>query len=288
MPGRATAPSRGTATPQGLRATDLLALAGAFAGPPPPAPPAGRFARPDLPGDVRRDLDPLAGPVRARVLDPLGRDAPWPAPGHPRTLTLPGAPAAPARQVDERTCGSAVLALTRLAGDPRRALALARWPAGAAAGFAALQRELHARTTRGPGGLPLWPAALGTPPWGAAAVARYGRVRYTHRVVGGRSSRRVLAAAVAAAAAGVPVPLYTGGDLGHGVRTAVPRHVVLLAAVRDDVATVYEPSGARLHTVPVDALADPAAAGGADPRFLAALGGWPHVVWALLPRDAHG
>ncbi|MCK9792214.1 hypothetical protein M1843_00450 [Isoptericola sp. 4D.3] len=278
-----------------LRATDVLAAVGAFAGRPPASPPAGRFARPEVPDGLVPALAALAGPERAWVLDPLGRDAPPPRPGRPRPLTLAAdGEAAPARQVDERTCGAAVLAMLLVAGDPRRGLELGRRPPGVAGSFAALQRTLHARTTRGPGGLPLWPAALGTPPWGAARVARYGRVRYTHRVVGRYGTRRsdgtrVLAAALAAAAAGVPVPLYTGGDLARGPAAAVPRHVVLLTAVRDGLAVLYEPSSARLHAVPAPALTGAGAASAVDrARTTAALGGWPHVVWALLPRDARG
>lgn len=276
-----------------LRLTDLLATAGWSAGPPPVAPPSGRFDRPAVPGDLVPALDALAPAIRARVLDPLGRHGPQPVPGRPRTLSLPAADGvdAPARQVDERTCGAAVLALLALAGDPRRALELSRRPPGAAEIFAGSQRRWHARATRGPGGLPAWPVALGTPPWGAARVARYGPVRYTHRVVGGRSGASVLAAAVEAAAAGVPVPLYTGGDLARGVSTAVPRHVVLLTAVRDGVATVYEPSSGRLHGLPVAGLVAAGGVGRAtrtDRVTEAALGGWPHVVWALLPRDAQG
>ncbi|MFI2104059.1 hypothetical protein ACH436_12240 [Isoptericola sp. NPDC019693] len=272
------------------RITDLLASLGVFAARPPVPPPAGRFARPEVPGDLVPALAALAPGVRARVLDALGRRGPQPAPGRPRTLTLPAADGvvAPARQVDERTCGAAVLALLALAGDPRRALELSRRPPGAAETFAGFQRTLHARATRGPGGLQAWPVALGTPPWGAARVARYGPVRYTHRVVGGRSGARVLDAAVEAAAAGVPVPLYSGGDLAGGVSTAVPRHVVLLTTVRGGVATIYEPSAGRLHAVPAARLVAAARERGDDPLVAAALGGWPHVVWALLPRDAQG
>jgi len=272
-----------------LRLTDVLASLGAFAGPVPLPPPAGRFDRPEVPADLAPALATLAPAVRARVLDPLGRGEPPPAPGRPRTLSLPGAEVdAPARQVDERTCGAAVLAMLRLAGDPRRALEVCRWPAGAAAAFVVAQRELHARAVRGPGGVPWWPAALGTPPWGAARAARYGRVRYSHRVVGGRTARRVLGAAVEAVARGVPVPLYTGGDLARGVSTAVPRHVVLLTAVHDGVATLYEPSSGRLHAVPIPALVAAGREGGDRRLLTAALGGWPHVVWALLPLDARG
>ncbi|TWH27434.1 hypothetical protein L600_000500001070 [Isoptericola variabilis J7] len=194
-----------------------------------------------------------------------------------------------ARQVDESTCGSAVLAMLLLAGDPRRALDVASRPAGPAAAFATLQRTLKARTNRGPLGIPLWPDGLGTPPWGAARVARYGRVRYAHRVVGRRRGRDVLAAAAAAAGAGVPVPLFSGGDLDGGAAAAVPRHVVLLTAVGDGTARLYEPSSGSLHAVPEEALAAPDDVAGDDRAALtAALGGWPHVVWALLPRDARG
>ncbi|MFC8597725.1 hypothetical protein [Isoptericola sp. NPDC057191] len=275
------------------RLTDVLAAAGVFGGPLPVTPPAGRFARPVVPEDVARRLAALSPATRAWVRDPLGRTAPLPVPGRPRLLTLPAADGVlvPARQVDERSCGPAVLGLLGLAGDPRGALGLVRRPDGTATAFAALQRELHLRATRTAWRLPTWPGALGTPPWGAARVARYGRVRYTHRVVGGRAARDVLAAALTAAARGVPVPLYTGGDLARGAATAVPRHVVLLTAVRDGLATLYEPSSGRLHAVPVRALAAPdgRARRGPDGEVLRrALGGWPHVVWALLPHDARG
>lgn len=274
-----------------LRLTDVLGAVGAFAGRVPPEPPAGRFARPPVPADVAAALAGLPRSLRGRVLDPLARAERAPAVGRPRALRLPaaGAAAPAARQVDESTCGSAVLAMLLLAGDPRRALELARWPGGPTTGFAALQRSLKERTNRGPLGLRTWPDALGTPPWGAARVARYGPVRYAHRVVGGRRAPAVLAAALASARAGVPVPLFSGGDLGGGAAAAVPRHVVLLTSAGDGTARLYEPSSGRLHAVPERALlgrGDEAAAERA--ALTAALGGWPHVVWALLPRDANG
>lgn len=285
-----------------LRLTDLLEAAGVFCGPVPPPPPAWRAAPPPAPPVAHavevalRGVDPT---VRSRVLDPLGREREAPRPGRPVPLLLPELAAgsrpgsrpvqlAPeARQVDETTCGAAVLAVLRLAGDPASALALARDPQGARHAFAARQRETHARTRR------FWPRGLGTPPWGAAREARYGAVRYTHRVVGGREpsegSRAVLRAAVAAASAGIPVPLYTGGDLGHGVTTAVPRHVVLLTAVQEagggPTATLYEPSSGALHALPVDALRSADGAPRAQASRRRALGGWPHVVWAVLPRE---
>ncbi|WP_418277585.1 hypothetical protein ACNHYB_06430 [Isoptericola jiangsuensis] len=297
--------------PGTLRLTDVAARLRLFAGPLPrwatgsattfPAVPA----RPrSLPPDVEEHLAGLPASDAARVRDPAGRAAPPPV-WTPRALTLPGGGAA--RQVSPTTCGSAVLAVLALAGDPRLALrlALADDPA---AGFAGLQQTLQRACTTGPSGLPTWPRGLGTPPWAAARRARYGAVRYTHRVVGGadhvgRSSRgargsggdeapggRVLPAALRAAAAGVPVPLYTGGDLSGGISRALPRHVVLLTAVhaadtRGPRATLYEPSSGSLHTLPLDLLRRGAAPG--DARGLAArtraLGGWPHVVWAVLP-----
>lgn len=255
-----------------LRLTDLLAAVRLFRGPVPAA-----TAAPD------------AGPeVRMAVPDLLGRRQATPQVGRPVPLLLPGSQPSVARQVDATTCGAAVLVLLRLAGDPAEALTLARHPGGAAHRFAALQRETHSRARR------WWPRSLGTPPWGAAREARYGPVRYTHRVIGRhRASGRddVLRAALAAASAGIPVPLYTGGDLGRGATTAVPRHVVLLTAVRESeagsTATLYEPSSGALHAVPAEALVASPVGPGADPRTttarLRALGGWQHVVWALLP-----
>ena len=286
-----------------LRLTDLLEAAGLFCGPVPPpvAQRAGARTTPRVPYAVESALRDAAPRVRERVLDPLGRDQGAPRTGRPVPLFLPELTAGPrsagrpgprrlapeARQVDETTCGAAVLAVLRLAGDPAAALALARDPRGARHAFAALQRQIHARARR------VWPRRLGTPPWGAAREARFGSVRYTHRVVGrhepSEGSRAVLRAAVVAAAAGVPVPLYTGGDLGHGATTAVPRHVVLLTAVRDTsagpIATLYEPSSGAMHALPVDALRGPGGAPGAQASRGRALGGWPHVVWAVLPRE---
>jgi hypothetical protein len=253
--------------------------------------------------------EPRREAARRAVLDPLGRAAGPGVVGAPRRLVLPsldaGAPRpAPARQVDETTCGSAVLALLAMAGDPSLGVRVARDPGPA---FAALQLRVHRATSRG-GALP-WPRSLGTPPWAAARVARHGTVRFAHAVVDvadvpGAAPDPVLDAALAAACGGVPVPLFTGGDVRGGWRAAVPRHVVLLVAVdgADDGAEVtgaagpaahapaatarlYEPSSATVHTVPLAALRCPGDAAPRDRAALtAALGGWPHVVWALLPR----
>jgi hypothetical protein len=238
---------------------------------------------------------------RSQVAAPLGHARPGP-------LRVGDAPA---RQTDETTCGSAVLAMLAAAGDPLLALWLvtgrlvpeyrppethdlaARDLAADDPGdrLAALQHAVKRASTRGALGPLPWPAALGTPPWGAARVARYPGVRWTHLLVDDTDADQlaaVLARADAALAAGVPVPVFTGGDVGMGLATAVPRHVVLLVPGAAGVPAVpevadgahpgyavYEPSRGQVHRVPRAALV----AGSRHP----ALGGWAHVCWAVLP-----
>lgn len=281
----------------------MLGAVRAFGGPVPAPPPPGRFARPAVPEDVEQRLESVTSRARRSVLDPLARERGTGTVGFPRRLNLPSldGTTAAAVQVDERTCGSAVLAMLGLAGDPRAALRLAS--GDPAEQFVRLQHAVQAATNRRGLVVAGWPRTYGTPPWGAARFATYGGVRYTHRVAG---SRALLEAAVASARAGVPVPLYTGGDVTGGWDSAVPRHVVLLTLAdgegADGSAVLYEPSGAGLHTVPVAALLDPppAPSGRADisqstgdrtaarvrKALTAALGGWPHVAWVLLPERA--
>jgi hypothetical protein len=285
-----------------LRLSDLVARVGLFSGAIPAVPASGRRlvgaavagsdGLPSVPAEVAEALDGLSEASRRSVLDPLARGGGAGRVGVPARLSLPfldapgsGASSAPARQVDETTCGSAVLAMLAMAGDPGLALRVAREPEQR---FAELQRRLHRASAR-KGPVP-WPRRYGTPPWAAARVARYDGVRFTHRVVGrGAAGEAVRAAAVTAAASGVPVPLFSGGDLAGGWQTAVPRHVVLLTTVQDaggqSLAQMYEPSSATLHTVPTTVLLAPDRARAADRAVLtAALGAWPHVVWAVLPR----
>lgn len=256
-----------------------------------------------MPDDVERHLELVPARARHSVLDPLARERGAGTVGFPRRLNLPSldGETAAAVQVDETTCGSAVLAMLGLAGDPRAALRLAE--ADPAGRFVRLQHAVQAATNRRGLVVAGWPRTYGTPPWGAARFASYGGVRYTHRVAGPRA---LLEAAVASARAGIPVPLYTGGDVRSGWDSAVPRHVVLLTLAdgegTEGSAVLYEPSGAGLHTVPVAALLDPppVPSGGAQPvhstgdrtsarvrkALTAALGGWPHVAWLLLPERA--
>ncbi|PFG42519.1 hypothetical protein ATJ88_1181 [Isoptericola jiangsuensis] len=264
-----------------LRLTDLVAGVRLFSGSSGALPATPPSAPPD---DVERALRELDPAVARWVRDPLARSRP-PQRWVPRVLVLPGGHVA--RQTSPVTCGAAVLTMLALAGDARLALRLAR-AADPTAAFSAAQQRVHAASTRGPAGLSLWPRALGTPPWGAAAQARFGPVRYTHRVVG-RDAAAVLGQAVTAAGQGLPVPLYSGGDLSGGPGRAVPRHVVLLAGVRgsgaEAAATLYEPSSGTLHTLPVAVLLEAPAEPRARAARTRALGGWPHVVWAVLPCE---
>lgn len=230
----------------------------------------------------------------------------------PRADALRFATAA-ARQVDETSCGAAVLAMLAAHRDPRVALWLVTGEhlgapapalddaalAGAAPApgphgrLAALQAALHVRSTRRAvlGALP-WPTAFGTPPWGAARVASdlcapLGAARepatpaHAYRAVMLDDTRpdevrAVLARIRRALAHGIPVPLYTGGDTSQGLAAAVPRHVILVTGADSGRLRVYEPSTGREHM-----LAEDAVLAGGTPR--AAYGGWSHVCWALLP-----
>ncbi len=205
---------------------------------------------------------------------------------------------AEARQTDATTCGSASLVLLAAVGDP----ALAAWLASgwvsrsrptelsgasdravvllsdrpAHERFALLQQVVKRRTNARALGPAPWPASLGTPPWGAARVARYPGVRWTHRMVDDTRPDEVAALwdlVVSAVRRGVPVPLYAGGDSSGGWRTAVPRHVVLAVDVdADGDLVVFEPSSGRLMALERHGA-------GARP----ALGGWSHLTWAVLP-----
>lgn len=244
------------------------------------APPDAADALPDAVGELdARARDQVTDPLRAAS----GTDV----------LRLG---TAAARQTDGTTCGSSVLAMLAAAGDPTlaywlvtgRALAGYRSPeldgvgdaAGPAVRFGDLQEALKRRSNaRAVLGLLPWPAALGTPPWGAVRVARFPGVAYRSVLVDDTRPTEVavvLARAARALDRGVPVPLYTGGDAALGLATAVPRHVVLLTARTPDGFTVYEPSTGRLLALTTDEVTSPRGP-------IPALGDWSHVCWALLP-----
>ena len=208
---------------------------------------------------------------------------------------------APARQSDQTTCGSTVLAMLAAAGDPLLALWLVtgRTVAGyrprelrafgpaelaepdAAARFGAVQRAVKTATGRGSLGPFAWPARFGTPPWGAARVARYPGATFRQVMVDDTDAGELgalLDRADRALAVGVGVPLFTGGDLSSGPTTALPRHVVLLVpAASSGTYTLFEPAGGALHHLARAELLTPD-----GPR--PALGSWSHVCWAILPE----
>lgn len=163
-----------------------------------------------------------------------------------------------------------------------------------------------------------WPGKAGTPPWGAARVMTAGSgVKYRHRMVVNTSMRqrtRTMTAAAAAADQGFPVLLYVGGDSGGGWAGAVPRHVVVLhpgptpapevieepesgdvearltrmaAEIKQKLAAatshvfnpslvIYEPASGTNTAVTLEELVSNVV----PPN---SLGGWPHIVWMVLP-----
>lgn len=155
---------------------------------------------------------------------------------------------------------------------------------------AVAERLLFARSRKRAVGPLTWPAAIGTPPWTAAREARFRGVDFAHTPVHDvdvARARAVLDAVLRANERGIPVPLYTGGDVAKGITTAIPRHVVLAVpsvrrpnAVRRELR-IYEPSSGRIHAVALESLLG-------RRRPLAALGHWTHVTWAVLPGSAFG
>lgn len=199
-----------------------------------------------------------------------------PTPRDPVPVTLGGTRVT---QVDGTTCGAAVLLMLRASGDETLAAELDANPGM----IDSYQREIHADVCRGALGPLSWPRAYGSPPWSLAREARYPGVDYEARAVDDASEhgRAILNAVWHANRHGIPVPLYTGGNLREGLSRAVPRHVVLAVPPAEPVSEasllIYEPSSGLLHEVP---LTDLFARTGPHP----ALGGWTHIVWAILPR----
>ena len=222
---------------------------------------------------------------------------------------------APARQTDQTTCGSTVLAMLAAAGDPLLALwlvtgrgATGRLPVEVAAldasaqaaptalaRFAAVQLGTKTRSNRRALGPFSWPARMGTPPWGAARVARHPGVSFRGVMIDDTDTdgfAALLDRADHALAAGVPVPLFTGGDLSTGLMTAAPRHVVLLTpreavvgegavgeGATDAITYVlFDPASGALYDV---TRAEMLESTGPRPAF----GGWSHVCWAILPES---
>lgn len=184
-------------------------------------------------------------------------------------------------QVDATTCGAAVLLMLRASGDPQLATELDDQPER----IAERQLEIFNRVRSRAIGPLTWPRRFGSPPWTLAREAVFPGVTYRSFAVDDRRAqgREILHAVWHATMAGLPVPLYTGGNIGQGIARAVPRHVVLAVPpagpARERKLRIYEPSAGALYDVPLDSLVN------RSTRH-PALGNWTHVVWAVLPQPA--
>ena len=187
-------------------------------------------------------------------------------------------------QVDQTTCGSAVLVALAAWAEPGElarieglgAIGTAGAAAGAAAGtsgfgarYDARQQEVHAQTNR------LWPRALGTTPWAMVGwLRRYAPAAGGHRVrlvddCGPADVAELLEAVERALAANRPVPLLVG--------SFVPRHYVLVLGRLDGPDggwRVYEPTSGSVRRL------DPALV---RQRRLAPVVGFDRLHAALLP-----
>lgn len=207
---------------------------------------------------------------------------------------------ATASQVDQTTCGAAVMAMMLMTGDPfvaawvmtgrhfggylpKEVLDVTLLIPGTrsiAERWHALQRVIHRETARrGLFGAP-WPRALGTPPWRVDDQTRYAGLAFRGVILDDSDPGAVTAAIAHASAAlrdGIPVPMYTSGDSRLGLATVIPRHVVLMVGRTDHGFLVYEPGAGAV--VP---LAEARMFGG-GPRE-AAYGHWTRAAWLILPR----
>lgn len=208
-----------------------------------------------------------------------------------------------AKQVDSTTCGSAVLTMVKATVDPAYRAYLQEENQGDLR-FGLAQRQAKEATCAAALGPLRWPGALGTPPWTLAreiSVPGYG-YRSTAVDDGSVRGSRILAAAYHATRAGLPVPLYSGGDSRTALTHAVPRHVVLAVppadattpTVRIDERGVphYHSDERSWERIPTMVIYDPAS-GHVERVELQelyarstpsrALGNWTHICWAVLP-----
>ncbi|WP_061963952.1 hypothetical protein [Demequina aurantiaca] len=233
--------------------------------------------------------DRLPEATRDLVRNPLGRTTPGPVTWGDTT----------AKQVDQTTCGAAVIAMELMMTDPFVALWVTSGrllggyvPAEIAAiedfgrglrsterRWRALQRSLHLATSRrAVVGLP-WPRAWGTAPWRVDNVTRVAGLRFATALLDDSRVDDVAAMVAHASAAlreSIPVPMYTGGDSRMGVAAMVPRHVVLLTSVTDHVFLIYEPSSGQLRELPAALWLE-------DGTVRPALGHWSRICCLVLP-----
>ncbi|WP_187117590.1 hypothetical protein [Flaviflexus massiliensis] len=214
-------------------------------------------------------MAPLQRPIRTRV----GTSTPPTYPPVPVVLgqTL-------VTQADATKCGAAVLLMLEASGDPTLARELENNPEL----ITTYQQTIHDRVSRRAVGPVDWPQSFGSPPWTLAREARFPGVTYRAHALDDRTEhgRDLLHAVLHANQSGIPVPLYTGGNIGQGLARALPRHVVLAVPhtleTRSSSLRIYEPSAGMLYDVSIDELLK-------RTTKHRALGNWTHVVWAILP-----
>lgn len=219
-------------------------------------------------------LGRLAALVSSPVRSPrLGRFSV--ATADPVPVTLGGVQV---RQADQYSCGALALLMLEATGNPSLAAQLEADPKA----VTERQREYLRRAQSKALGPLNWPARAGVPPWTLAREATFPGVRYIHKPVddstaGGES---ILQYALHATAEGIPVPLYTGGNISGGIGRAIPRHVVLavppVRPTAERALFIFDPSSGNLTQMSLESLLN-------RHRPSPALGNWTHVVWAVLP-----
>jgi hypothetical protein len=156
------------------------------------------------------------------------------------------------RQYDDTSCGSTAIVLSRAIADPIYALMLTTGghPGTAdesadrfRARLKAEEQRVHRATNL------LWPALVGTPPWGLRDLmnepgmglgAQY-RWTVTAQWVTAGPVAAVVRQALAAVTAGYPVPVLIGDT--------IPRHYVLLVHYDAAGALFYEPTAGEVRRV---------------------------------------
>ncbi|QOQ38492.1 hypothetical protein [Trueperella pecoris] len=185
------------------------------------------------------------------------------------------------RQSSRRTCGAMVALVSRMIMEEDFRIGLRN--------IHDVEARLFRDLRRGGFGPISWPASLGTPPWrlahmlSARAHAWEGVPAASYQSMpvdtGTDSGKAVLQWVWHAVGVGLPVPLYTGGDIRGGLSRAVPRHVVLALPAKDDSPelSIYDPGSGYVYRVPIFSMAQRSTP-------LPAFGHWTHLTWAVLPQ----
>jgi len=184
------------------------------------------------------------------------------------------------RQYDDTSCGSTAIVIARAMADPIYALMLTTGGHPGTADEAgdrflarlkAEEKRLHGATNL------LWPALVGTPPWGLrdqmnqAAMGLGGQYRWAvteEWVIG--SVDAVVRQALAAVDQGYPVPVLIGDT--------IPRHYVLLVHRDRAGALFFEPSSGEVRRVSDAALR----------RLDFSVVGYPHLQGVIVPGPLDG